>query len=100
MPLMTMIWLLPSLSGRPPQPIPSKWKWEYSSPVSGWAPPNKKQQEVPPSEAGMRSGRASAKAPKMMSVMRGLTSVLPPTSAAGNSQFTTVPGGATMFIGR
>ena len=48
----------------------------------------------------MRSGSGSARAPKMMSVMRGLTSVLPPTSGAGNSQFRMVPGGAMMLMGR
>ena len=35
-----------------------------------------------------------------MSVILGLNSVLPPTSGAGNSQFTIVPGGAIVCIGR
>ena len=48
----------------------------------------------------IRSGMASWSAPKTMSVMRGLVSVLPPATGAGNAQFTIVPGGAMIVNGR
>ena len=35
-----------------------------------------------------------------MSVIRGLVSVLPPATGAGNEQFTIVPGGAMIVNGR
>ena len=55
---------------------------------------------MPPQEATTRSGIASASAPKTMSVIRGLVSVLPPATGAGNSQLTIVPRGAMIVNGR
>ena len=63
-------------------------------------PPKRNGDEVPPQAATTRSGIACCSAPKTMSVMRGLVSVLPPATGAGNVQFTIVPGGAMIVIGR
>ena len=63
-------------------------------------PPKRNGDEVPPQEAAMRSGIASCRAPKTMSVMRGLVSVLPPATGAGKRQLTIVPGGAMIVKGR
>ena len=100
LPLIVTTMLLPSSPWRPPQPTPSKWKWAYGSSVRGSMPPKRNGDEVPPHEAATRSGIASCSAPKTMSVMRGLVSVLPPATGAGNEQFTIVPGGAMIVNGR
>ena len=55
---------------------------------------------VPPSAAATRSGSAGASAPTTMSASFGWVSVLPPTDGPGYTTFTTVPGGAMMWIGR
>ncbi len=55
---------------------------------------------MPPQAATTRSGMAPCNAPKTMSVMRGLVSVLPPATGAGKEQLTMVPGGAITEIGR
>ncbi len=63
-------------------------------------PPNRNGDEVPPHDAATASGIASWSAPKIMSVIRGLVSVLPPATGAGKAQFTIVPGGAMIVKGR
>ena len=100
LPLIVTTMELPSRPRLPPQPTPSKWKCAYGSPVRGSMPPNRNGEEVPPHDAAMRSGIACWSAPKIMSVSRGLVSVFPPATGAGNEQFTMVPGGAMIVNGR
>src|SRR6266849_6415081 len=55
---------------------------------------------VPQLAAGMRSGAACARAPKITSVMRWDVSTLPAAIAAGGRALTMLPSGATIRIGR
>ena len=56
--------------------------------------------EVPELAAGIRSGRACAKAPRITSVMRCEVSTLPAAIAAGNPALTTLRSGAMTLMGR
>ena len=64
-------------------------------------PPKRKLPEVPPDAAEVRSGTNWLRMrPWMSSMMRGCSSVWPPTHAPGCRALSTVPGGAMMSIGR
>src|ERR671911_708803 len=99
LPLMVTTMSFPSSPCRPPQPTPSKWKCAYNPPSRGSTPPNRNGEDVPPQAATTRSGIACCKAPKTISVIRGLVSVLPPATGAGKVQLTIVPGGAMTVMG-